>query len=271
MAMVVNTNISALNAQRQLGKTSKQMQTTFQRLSSGLRINAAKDDSAGLSISTRMTSQVRGLNQSVRNANDTISLIQVAEGSLEETTAALQRMRELSVQASNDTYTSSDRADLQKEVDQLISEINRIQSTTQFNGQNLLDGTYSGKTMHVGAFSGQTISLTVGSAGASGMGAAISVGTQSAANSAITSLDNAISSVADMRSYLGAMQNRFESVINNLSNQSENITASRSQILDADIAAETANLTRNSILQQAGTAILAQANQQPGMALQLLG
>jgi flagellin len=198
-------------------------------------------------------------------------LIQVAEGSLDETTAALQRMRELAVHAANDTYTSSDRADLQKEVDQLISEINRIKSEVQFNGQNLLDGTFASKKFHVGAYSGQNISVTIGSAGASGMGAFVSLGTQSAANSAIDSLDNAINSVSDIRSYLGAMQNRFESVINNLANQAENISHSRSQILDADVAYETSQLTKNSILQQAGTAILAQANQQPQLALQLLG
>jgi flagellin len=190
---------------------------------------------------------------------------------LEETTAALQRIRELSVQASNDTYTSSDREDLQKEVDQLVSEINRIQSTTQFNGQTLLDGGFSAKNFQIGAYSGQTVSLTVASATASGIGASVVISTQSGANSAITSIDNAINSIADIRSYLGSMQNRFESVISNLSNQAENITAANSQILDADIATETANLTRNSILQQAGTAILAQANQQPGLALQLLG
>jgi flagellin len=271
MALLLNTNISALNAQRKLNTTTKALSGTFERLSSGLRINRAKDDAAGLSITTRFTAQIRGLNQAERNANDAISLIQVAEGSLDETTAALQRMRELAVQAANDTYTSSDRADLQKEVDQLMSEIERIKDETQFNGQTLLSGGFASKKFHVGAYSGQTISLTVASAGISAIGAEVSLVTQSAADDMIFSLDNAINSISDIRSYLGAMQNRFESVINNLANQAENITSSRSQILDADIAYETSMLTKNSILQQAGTAILAQANQQPQMALQLLG
>jgi flagellin len=271
MAIVVNTNVASLNAQRKLNGTSNALTQTFERLSTGLRINRAKDDSAGLSISTRFTAQVRGLNQSVRNANDTISLIQVAEGSLEETTSALQRMRELAVQAANDTYTSSDRADIQKEVDQLISEINRIKDTTVYNSQNLLNGSFATKKFQVGAYSGQNISITIGTTGAASIGASVTMTTQATANTAITSIDNAINSIANIRSYLGAMQNRFESVIANLSNQSENIAASQSRILDADIAAETAALTRNSILQQAGTAILAQANQQPQMALQLLG
>jgi flagellin len=271
MALVLNTNIYALNAQRRLAKTTLALHESFARLSSGLRINSAKDDAAGLAISNRFTAQIRGLNQSARNASDGISLLQVAEGSLEETTAALQRMRELAVQAANDTYTSSDRANLQDEVTQLIDEINRIQSTTQFNGQNLLDGNFARKKLQVGAYDDQNISVTLGSAGASAIGADVSIGTQSAANSAIDAIDAALDSISSLRSYLGAMQNRFESVINNLNNQAENISAAQSRILDADIAAEAAKLTRNSILQQAGTAILAQANQQPQLLLQLLG
>jgi flagellin len=262
-----------MTAQNRLNKNTQTLQRTFQRLSSGLRINSAKDDSAGLSIGTRFSAQVRGLNQAMRNANDGISLVQVAEGALEETTAALQRIRELSVQASNDTYTSADRANLQDEVDQLVAEINRISSSTKFNGQSLLGGSFTSKNLQVGAYSGQAINFEVtGSAlSANTIGASVLISNQSAANSAVTSIDNAIDSIATVRASLGALQNRFESVINNLSNQAENITAAESRIMDADIAAETAQLTRSSILQQAGTAILAQANQQPLTALSLLG
>jgi flagellin len=274
MSLVINSNVSSLSAQRRLNKTTSLLQRSFQRLSSGLRINSAKDDSAGLSISTRFSSQIRGLNQATRNANDGISLLQVAEGALEEVDSALQRIRELSIQASNDTYTSADRSNLQDEVDQLVAEINRINSTTQFNGMNVLNGSFAGKTLQVGAYSGQAISVAIASGvgvSAGAVGASVSIGTQAAANSAIDSIDNAIDSISTVRASLGALQNRFESVVNNLANQAENITEAQSRIQDADIAAETAALTRNSILQQAGTAILAQANQQPAMALSLLG
>jgi flagellin len=273
MSLVLNTNIASLNAQNRLQKNTRVLNQTFQRLSSGLRINSAKDDSAGLSIGTRFTSQVRGLNQAVRNANDGVSLIQVAEGALEETTSALQRIRELAVQAANDTYTSADRTNLQDEVDQLVAEINRINTSTKFNGQVLLSGGFASKKFHVGAYSGQKLTVTVasGGTGAATIGASVTVTTQSNANTAIDSIDNAISSIATVRSSLGALQNRFESILDNLSNQAENITAAQSRIMDADIASETAQLTRSSILQQAGTAILAQANQQPAMVMQLLG
>ena len=297
MAFAINTNVQSLNAQNNLNRVTKSLGTTFQRLSSGLRINHASDDAAGLSISDRMTAQVRGLNQSVRNANDAISLVQVAEGALEETTNALQRIRELSVQAANDTYTTGDREDMQKEVNQLLEEIQRISSFTEFNDQTLLGGStdgvggtaFTGK-FHVGADKDQTISVGIGAANVSALGlvslstataadmnAVVSNGgmfnlaTQTAADSAITVLDNALDSVANIRADLGAFQNRFESVISNLSNISENTSAARSRIMDADIASETAALTQNAILQQAGTAILAQANQQPQIALQLLG
>ena len=272
------------NSTNELGKT-------FKRLSSGLRINSAADDSAGLAISDRMTAQVRGLNQAIRNANDTISMIQISEGALSETTSALQRMRELSVEAANDTYNWQDRQNLQKEVNQLISEINRIADTTQFNNQLLLQGSYSGgKIFHVGANMDQTIIVSITAMRASALGvdteaAGAEVGlmgsfglggsgvdnnNQSAANSAIHLIDNAIDSVTTMRASLGAFQNRFEAVIANLTSISLNTSVARSRILDADIAAETAALTQNNILQQAGTAILAQANQQPSIVLQLL-
>ena len=250
--------------------------TTFKRLSSGLRINSAKDDAAGLSIATRMTAQIRGTNQAIRNGNDAISLIQVAEGALDETTNALQRMRELAVQSANDTYTSGDREDLQLEVNQLMSEIDRVAGNTEFNNIVVLDGTFSGKNFHVGADTGQNITMSIRNATTAsilGIGASATLGisTQGSANTAMTTVDAALDSISDIRAELGAYQNRFESVIANLSNVVENTVAARSRIMDADIAAESANLTKNSILQQAGTAILAQANQQPQIALQLLG
>ena len=272
MALVINSNISALSAQRHLNESTNILGRTFKRLSSGQRVNSAKDDSASLSISNRFTSQIRGLNQAIRNTNDTISLTQVADGALEESVNALQRMRELAVQSANDTLVSSDRADIQTEVDQLISEIGRIASDTEFNTQSLLDGSFSGKTFQVGAFKSQTMSITVKAASATAIGVnGLAVSTFSKAASAISVIDNAISSISDIRSNLGALQNRFESVVANMSNASENIANARSQMIDADIASETATLTKYSILQQAGAAILPQANQQPQLALQLLG
>ncbi|MBF0367961.1 MAG: flagellin FliC [Magnetococcales bacterium] len=289
MALSITTNVASLNAQRNLGKATSALGTTFERLSSGLRINSAKDDAAGLSISTRMTAQIRGTNQAVRNANDAISLMQVAEGALEETESALQRIRELAVQSANDTYTDEDRMDMQAEMDQLLAEIDRISSDTQFNDTGLLSGGFSaGKTFHVGADADQTIIVSIALVDTDNLGAlstngniigggsltnhvGTGISTQTQANSMITIVDGAIDQISDIRSELGALQNRFASTVNNLTNVSENTSAARSQIMDADIASETAALTRNSILQQAGTAILAQANQQPQLALQLLG
>lgn len=281
MAIIMNTNIASLNTQRNLSNSTNALSTTFKRLSSGQRVNSAADDAAGLSISDRMTSQIRGLNQSVRNANDTISMIQISEGALNETTSALQRMREIAVQAANDTNVASDRVDLQKEVNQLISEIDRISVTTAFNNQLLLQGSYAdGKKFHVGALQDQTITVSIGDMGAAALGVdagnmeKFSTGDNTAdqvnAEAAITKIDNAINSVTAQRATLGAMQNRFEAVIANLTNISLNTSVARSRVLDADIAAETAKLTQNAIMQQAGTAILAQANQQPAIVLQLL-
>ncbi|MBF0141964.1 MAG: flagellin FliC [Magnetococcales bacterium] len=282
MPLFINTNVASLNAQRNLNVSTGQLGQTFARLSSGLRINSAKDDAAGLAISARMTSQVRGLNQAIRNANDGISLAQVAEGALDQTTNALQRIRELAVQSANSTYNSSDRADLQKEVDQLVQEIQRIATDVEFNKTPLLSGGFTGQAFHVGTEENQTIKLSIGAAHASALGVGalstdgtmisnITISTTAKAESALSKLTNALNSISDLRATLGAVQNRFESVIQNLSNVVENMSAARSRIMDADIAAETATLTRNAILQQAGTAVLAQANQQPQLALQLLG
>jgi flagellin len=236
-----------------------------------------------------MTSQIRGLNQAIRNANDGISIAQVAEGALDETTNALQRIRELAVQAANDTNTTSDREDLQAEVDQLVSEITRIASQVEFNTMTLLDGDFVQPfKFQVGANSGQTIAIDMegmsagallasgGAGGFNSAGEAVSQGdvditTQSTANFTMWQIDEALNSVSDFRAKLGAINARFESVVNNLTNVVENVSAARSRILDADVAAETATLTKNAILQQAGTAVLAQANQQPQLALQLLG
>jgi flagellin len=425
MALTINTNVASLNAQRNLGKSQGALNNSMQRLSSGLRINSAKDDAAGLAISDRMTAQIRGLNQAARNANDGISLAQTAEGALQESTNILQRMRELAVQSANDTNSTTDRASLNSEVTQLKAELNRIAETTEFNGKKLLDGTMSDATFQVGANAGanQAISFSISSAkgedlgtvaagtvtgtaastdyeaassdyeaavAATGAGTAntsltftadtagtdgnaisivlednaaggaggaavlagnvitvqatditalttediaalintdtasgadvvtavgttdaaaveasislaggleevgtaevgtaastdyavegasvlvddVTIATRQDAQTAITSVDSALSQISTMRGNLGAVQNRFESTIANLSNVSENLSAARSRILDADIAQETSAMTKNNILQQAGVSILAQANQAPQLALSLLG
>ncbi|NOQ46693.1 MAG: flagellin FliC [Desulfobulbaceae bacterium] len=275
MALVVNTNVASLNAQRNLGKSQLELNKSMQRLSSGLRINSAKDDAAGLAISDRMTSQIRGLNQAARNANDAISMSQTAEGALQESTNLLQRMREIAVQAANDTNTAQDRASLNAEFAHLQDEIDRIATTTQFNNQNLLDGTFAttGAIFHVGANANQTITVTIGQADAATLGidaGTIDVTTRTNANASLAAIDTAIGTVDSIRGNLGAVQSRMESTIANLNNVSENISASRSRIMDADIAMETSAMTRANILQQAGVAILSQANQTPQLALQLL-
>lgn len=279
MALTINTNVASLNAQRNLNSSQSALSKSMQRLSSGLRINSAKDDAAGLGISDRMTGQIRGLNQAVRNANDGISLAQTAEGALQETTNILQRMRELAVQAANGSNSSTDRDSLNAEFGQLQSEIERISSTTQFNGKNLLDGSFSAGqgTFQIGANASQTIAFSIGSMDTPTLGVAASqidiAGSATYANiaSAISAIDTAIDTVGSQRGELGAVQNRFESTIANLSNISENLSAARSRILDADIAQETSSMTKFNILQQAGVSILAQANQAPQLALSLLG
>jgi flagellin len=281
--MFVNTNVSSLNAQRQLFDVRNSLSTSFERLSSGFRINSAADDAAGLQITDRMTSQVQGLNQAVRNANDAISLSQTAEGALSETTTALQRIRTLAVQSQNGINSDSDREALQKEVDALRTEISRIATTTQFAGVEVLSGEFSAKFL-VGANSGQTISVNLSTQAltranvqgfsATGLGltgTGNDVLTSENASSMMASIDNAISAIGGLRADLGALQNRFQSTIRNLSNISENVAAARSQIKDTDFATETANLTRNQIIQQASTTILSQANQRPQSALSLLG
>jgi len=272
--LTVNTNISSLNAQRNLTGSQSTLATSLQRLSSGLRINSAKDDAAGLAISNRMTSQINGLNQAARNANDAISLAQTAEGALDEVTGMLQRMRELAVQSVNDTNTSTDRASLNAEFQQLSSEIQRISTTTSFNGKNVLDGTLGNATFQVGANADETITVNINTAMGTSAGAldiaTNTVSMASTATSSITAIDDALEEVDTFRGTLGAVQSRFESTIANVSNIAENVSAARSRIVDADFALETANLTKAQILQQAGVAMLSQANQLPQTALSLL-
>jgi flagellin len=279
MSIFVNTNVSALNAQRNLFDSGQALNKSFERLSSGIRINSAADDAAGLQISDRLTSQLEGLNQAVRNSNDAISLTQTAEGALSETTNSLQRIRQLAVQAQNGINSSSDRNALQKEVSALKTEISRIATDTKYNNINLLDAEYSAAFL-VGANSGQTISVNLTGSrltgidgfSATGLGIGdLSVSTFADASAALTNIDTAISAIGGVRADLGSLQNRFESTIRNLSNVAENVSAARSQIRDTDFATETAELTRNQIIQQASISVLSQANQRPQAALALLG
>jgi flagellin len=274
MSLFVNTNVSSLSTRRFLNDTTTNLSTAFERLSSGFRINSAKDDAAGLQISDRMTSQIMGLDQAVRNANDGISLAQTVEGALQESTNALQRIRVLAIQSQNGINSVEDRRALQKEVSAIKAEMSRIASTTQFGGVDVLNGGYSAKFL-VGANSGQTISINVSRAngfGTEGLfpGFDLSVATPEQASAALEAIDAAIATVDDKRADLGAIQNRFQSTIRNLTNISENVSAARSRIKDTDFAAETANLTRLQIIQQASTTILSQANQRPQAALSLL-
>jgi flagellin len=282
MAMTINTNVMSLNAQRNQAKNTTSMQTTLQRLSSGLRVNTAKDDAAGMAIAERMNTQVRGMTVAVRNANDGISLSQVAESGISTLTDILQRMRELAVQAINSTNTSSDVNALNQEYTQLGSELSRIISAVQFNGSSLFTTT-AGYDFQVGATSGQTITIassTLNFQSAAGLSSVMagSTATVSAlttsANSAnaanLTALDLAIDTVNAARAQLGAIQSRFEKTIDFLQTGIENQSAARGRIMDADFASETSNLTRVQILQQAGTAMIAQANQMPQSVLQLL-
>jgi flagellin len=283
MALIVNTNIASLNAQRNLSTSNAALSLSLQRLSSGLRVNSAKDDAAGMAVAESITSGVRGNTQAIRNANDGISVGQTAEGALGQVANNLQRIREISVQAANGSISDSNRSQLQKEVDQLTQEISRIVQTTEFNGTKLLSGaaTITFQIGYSGSADNQvSISTTdLAQAGSAGLNSfsgsltatgTINVTTSGGASAALSQLDADIAQVANLRSTYGAVQNRFEAVISNLQNYVENLTASRSRIMDADFAAESAQLTRNQILQQAGTAILAQANTVPQQALTLL-
>lgn len=271
--MRINTNIAALNAHRQLSVTDASMNKSLEKLSSGLRINRAADDAAGLAISEKMRSQIKGINQAMRNAQDGISLIQTAEGALTETHSILQRMRELAVQASNGTMETEDIQAIQAEVDQLIDELDRIGSDTTFNSKKLLNGeaTATPISLFIGANAGDTtLDIEIGDmTGTTGLGLSIDLVADPA--QALTDIDAAISTVSNQRANLGALQNRLEHTINNLGVAAENLSASESRIRDVDMAAEMLALTRNQILTQAGTAMLAQANLKPQSVLALLG
>ena len=277
--MIINHNIQAMNSYRSLTNTNTTIGKSLEKLSSGFRINRAGDDAAGLTISEKMRGQIKGLDQATRNAQDGISLIQTAEGALNETHSILQRMRELAVQSSNDTNTTVDRSEIQKEMNQLRQEIDRIGDNTEFNTKTLMTGSFSstGLRFHVGANEGQFVSLKFNSMRASALevnGAetslALSVTSVTSADAAITTINDAIEEVSAERSKFGAVQNRFEHTINNLRNVSENLQASESRIRDVDMASEMVSYSKDKIISQAGTAMLAQANTTPQGILQLL-
>ena len=274
--MVVQHNLQAANTNRQLGITTSAQAKSTEKLSSGYKINRAADDAAGLSISEKMRSQIRGLNKASSNAQDGVSLVQTAEGALNETHSILQRMNELATQAANGTNTSVDRSAIRAELDQLTSEINRIQSTTQFNTMNLLDGTFSGATnqmkLQVGALSGQSIDFSIANMCATkiGLKKTLSVSTFTKAGSYMKSVQDAIEVVSKQRSAMGAIQNRLEHTIANLDTTSENTQSAESRIRDTDMADEMVKYSKNNILQQAGQSMLAQANQSTQGVLSLL-
>ena len=281
MPQVVNTNLMSLNSQRHLNTTNLKLATAVERLTSGFRINSAKDDAAGLAIADRMTTQIRGMNVAVRNANDAISMSQVAEGALAKAGDALQRMRELAVQAANSTNSAGDRSAMNLEFKELQNEIVRVFSGTTFNGKNILGASAGSFNFQVGANATATDNIGIKTSQLS-KAVAISKTTKAAsthlsdatgakAKSAITQIDAALTKVNSVRATFGAVQNRFESVISQLQIGVENQQASRSRILDADFAAETAELTRTQILQQGGIAMLGQANQIPQGVMRLLG
>ena len=292
MAVYVNTNVSSLNGRRYLNNVQNQLTTTYQRLSSGLRINSAKDDAAGLQISSRLTTQINGLNQGNRNSSDGIALAQTIEGAMDETTNMLQKIRTLAVQSANGTNTTEDRTALQKEAQALADEINRIAKQTKFGGKTVLDGggngsiysagnaTSKGKlTLQVGANKGDTITFEVnatilskidGMAGVMDKGA-LKMSSATDASAMITAIDKAIGIIDGQRADIGALQNRLESSIRNQANVSANQSDARSRIRDADFAEESANLSQQSIIQQAATSMLMQANTRPQLGLSLLG
>jgi len=269
--MRVQHNMASANTNRQLGITTGNLSKSTEKLSSGYRINRAGDDAAGLSISEKMRGQIRGLEQASTNAQDGISLIQTAEGALNETHSMLQRMRQLAVQASNDTNVQDDRDALQREVNELLSEITRVANDTEFNSMKLLDGSFSGKKFHIGANSGQSISVTIAAMTATALSInAVALSDQSKADSAIKTINDALKTVSEERSKLGAKQNRLEHTIANADNTAENLQAAESRIRDVDMAKEMVKYSKDNILQQAAQSMLAQANQSTQGVLSLL-
>jgi flagellin len=298
MSLVINTNVASLNAQRSLASSGTELKTAMERLSSGKQINSAADDAAGFAIAERMTAQIRGLNMATKNANDGLSMIATVENATNDVTDMLHRIRELAVQAANDTNSSTDRQYLQKEVDSLMNEINRVASQTEYNGAQVLDGTRTSQKIQVGTDSGQSISFSVAAIDTDTLGLTndsftdattiddissetaatsatlysgekISVLTASDASNALTKVSAAIEKVAGDRAGLGAVSNRLEYTVSNLMNVAEYTTAARSRIEDADFAAESARLAKAQVLQQTGTAMLAQANASQQLALSL--
>jgi len=280
---VINTNLLSLTTQNNLNKSQSSLGTAIERLSSGLRINSAKDDAAGQAIANRMNSQIKGMTQAARNANDGISMIQTAEGNLNEINTNLQRIRELSVQAANGTNQDTDLTSVNTEINQRLSEINRIAGAANFNGKNLLNGAQSGGvTIQVGANTASGDTIKIGSdalinanlsslaSGTALSGGTVSISDNGTAQDVIKSVDAALKGIDSARSNLGAMQNRFESTVNNLNNSVSNLSAAQSRIQDADYATEVSNMSRAQILQQAGTSVLSQANQVPQAMLSLL-
>ena len=273
MGLRVNTNVISISAQRNLSAVTGRLEGNFKRLSSGLRISSASDDPAGLGISERMRAQLKSLAQASRNGQDGVSLVQTAEGALNEATSSLARMRELSIAAANGTLNTQDRATLDAEFQALITEIDRIADTTTFNGVNLLNTASGTIDIQIGTELGETITLNLADTTQSGLGLGASgfnVTTISAATAALATIDTAIDSITTIRGDLGATQNRLSSAIRSIANAEENLAAAESRIRDVDIARETADLTRNTILQQAATSVLSQANLQPQIALSLL-
>jgi flagellin len=275
MGLRVNTNSASINAQRNLSSVTEKLSGNFRRLSTGLRISSASDDAAGLAISERLRSQVRSLDQAKRNANDGISLVQTAEGALNEVSSILTRLRELAIQSSNGSVSSQDKETLDEEFQSLVNEVNRIGRSTEFSGIKLLDGSSSTVSFQVGfgTTSGiDTISVSLSAALSTTLSLnSLDIGSGGATTTAISSIDTAINTISGLRGSLGAVQNRLGSTINNLAITVENLSAAESRIRDVDVAYETAQLTRNSILQQASISVLSQANALPQSALRLLG
>ena len=274
MGLRVNTNVTSINAQRNLSTVTDRLSGNFRRLSTGLRISTAADDAAGLAISERLRSQIRSIDQAKRNANDGISMVQTAEGALNEVSSIMVRLRELAVQSANGSVSGQDRNTLNQEFSSLVDEVNRIGRSTEFNGIKLLDGSSSSVSFQVGfgtTANIDTISVSLSAALSTSLALnSLDIGSAGSTSTAITNIDAAINSVSSLRGSLGAIQNRLGSTINNLAIQSENLSAAESRIRDVDVAYETAQLTRNNILQQASVSVLSQANSQPQAALRLL-
>ena len=275
MGLRVNTNIASINAQRNTAQVTTRLARNYQRLSTGLRIATAADDAAGLAISERLRSQVRSLSQASRNANDGISLVQVGEGALNEVSNILVRLRELAIQSASGSSSTADKNTIREEFDSLVNEINRIAQSTEFNGIKLLDGSSSSVSFQIGFGTRagiDTLAVTLSAALSTTLSLqSLDIGSGGATTTAITNIDAAINTISSLRGSLGAVQNRLGSTINNLAIQVENLSAAESRIRDVDVAYETAQLTRNNILQSASISVLSQANSQPQAALQLLG